>query len=319
MTKVELQDILRIFFRGILGLFLLWVAALVSSFVGSFGETASDAAYGTSEIIYENFTLPEDPLMEIWVWEKDNADRRELVMLQPRTVVNTGPSVAWLGGLMKVYDAERLQDLGGTGALTEFFSILPFEQNGLTLSVQGEGQITARWVHASGSDCGFSHTWWYSADRDLTGGLDKMNIKRNFKATAEGTNSLCVLWQGQGGYPSDTVDMHGEWAECGGHNSITLADIIGKDEEGYNELVIQDSMTILIYLECRDLLERLLATATVRVTMTSGWHNAGALYNAELPSIEAAEARGEEVQSRWIDYAVQPPIWTAELVAYRER
>jgi len=39
----------------------------------------------------------------------------------------------------------------------------------------------------------------------------------------------------------------------------------------------------------------------------------------ELPAIEAAESRGEEAVSRWIDYAVQPPTWTVELVAYRER
>ena len=320
MTRTELQDIIRIFFWGVLGLILLYIAALVTSFVGSFGQSAPDAAYGIEEIDYGYFGLPEDPVMEIWAWQKEETEKRELVMLRPRTVVNSGPSVSWMGGLLSVYGTERLTEtLGSLGASTDFASELPFEMNGLTLSVQGEGQITARWEHVPGSDCGFSHTWWFSEDRDLTGGLDKMRLNRNHTAEAQGTNSLCLLWAGQGGYPSDTLDAHGYPADCGGHNRTTLAESIGEDEEGYNTLVTRDSMSILIHLECRDLLGRLLATATVRAVMTSGWRGAGMLYNVELPAIEAAESRGEEAVSRWIDYAVQPPTWTVELVAYRER
>ena len=82
MTRTELQDIIRIFFWGVLGLILLYIAALVTSFVGSFGQSAPDAAYGMEEIDYGYFGLPEDPVMEIWAWQKEETEKRELVMLQ---------------------------------------------------------------------------------------------------------------------------------------------------------------------------------------------------------------------------------------------
>lgn len=245
--------------------------------------------------------------MTVWVWEKDITEKRELVSLEPRTPIHTGPSVAWGGG----YTSRGIR-----GSAYTVIS-MPRGQDGLTVSVQGEGMITAKWEHERGSDCGFSHTWWYSVDPDLTGGTDPTRLHRTHTAEAEGTNSLCILWRGMG-IPPDTVTADGEPAEDAPHRRTLLSEVIGRDEEGLNDTVWREEMTLLLRLECRNLLGRLEAQATVRITMRSEWIGAGELYMEERPAIMEAEARGMENTSRWAELAFTPPTWTAELVSYTQ-
>ena len=300
MDKSELWEYIRTFYRGLLGVALLFAAALVSSFVGSFGGGAPDAAYGIEDAYTEDFVLPEEPVMTVYVWEKEETEKRNLVPLQARTPVNSGPAVAWENNY--AYRSLRM----------------PFAQDGLTISVVGEGTISARWEHEQGCDCGYRHTWWYSVDPDLTGGVDTMRLHRNYEGTAEGVNSLCILWRGEGGQPADTVTAEGDPVYDAVHRRVTLAQVLGEDEKGLNETVVQDSMTLLLHLECRNLLGRLIATATLRITMVSQWHGAGALYEAERPAVMAAEISGGDLTSRWIGYAAVKPTWTVELVGYSE-
>ena len=306
MGQSEFSVYIRAFRCCILGIFLLFAGAFLSSFLGSFGGGLPDAAYGLEEIAYENFTLPENPILTVWVWEKNELEQRELITLAPRTPVNTGPAVAWGGGY-----ATR-----GISGSTFTAIGMPRGQDGLTVSVQGEGTITAKWEHERGSDC-FSHTWWYSVDPDLTGGVDSSRLHRNYTAEAEGVNSLCILWRGMG-IPPDAVTADGDIADVFSHKRTLLSDVIGMDAERLNEGVFREETVILLRLECRNLLGRLTAAATVRLTMVSEWIGAGELYMAERPAILAAEARGEDYPSRWLDPALTPPTWTAELVAYTQ-
>ncbi len=307
MGQSEMQSVFRIFWSFILAIFLLFGGAMLSSFLGSFGGGLPDEAYGLEELSAENFTLPEEPILTVWVWEKNELEQRELVMLQPRMPVNTGPAVAWGGGY-------ATRGISGTS----FSAIgMPGGQDGLNVSVQGEGAITAKWEHERGYDCGHTHTWWYSVDPDLTGGVDNTRLSRNHTAEAQGTNSLCILWKGMG-IPLDTVTVSGDPVYDVSHKRITLADVIGMDEERLNETVYQEQMTILLRLECRNLLGRLTATATVRLTMVSEWIGAGELYMQERPAIIEAEEQGRVYPSRWIDYAFTPPTWTAELIGYTQ-
>ena len=307
MTGHEMRTYLHIFYAMLGGIAVLFGSALLAAFLGSAGGSLPDSAYGAEEIAYENFTLPAEPLLTVWVWEKDETEKRELVMLQPRTPVHTGPSVAWGGGY-----ATR----GVSGS--SFTAVgMPRGQDGLTVSAQGAGTITATWEHERGSDCGYTHTWWYSVDPDLTGGADPTRLHRTHTAEAEGVNSLCILWRGMG-VPLDTVTAEGDPAADGVHRRTLLSDVIGKDEEGLNDTVWQEEMTVLLRLECRNLLGRLEAQATVRITMRSEWIGAGALYMEERPAILEAEDRGAEYPSRWAELAFTPPVWTAELVSYTQ-
>lgn len=307
MTQNEMQSVIRIFWIFILAILLLFGGALLSSFLGSFGGGLPDEAYGLEELSQQNFTLPEDPVMTVWVWEKDITEKRELVTLEPRTPVHTGPGVAWGGG----YTSRGIRGSSFTAVG------MPRGQDGLTVSVQGEGMITAKWEHERGSDCGYTHTWWYSVDPDLTGGVDPTRMSRSHIPEAQGTNSLCILWRGMG-IPPDTVTVQGDPVDDASHRRILLSDVIGMDEERLNETVYQEQMSVLLRLECRNLLGRLIATATVRLTMTSEWIGAGELYMAERPAIIAAEERGMEITSRWFEYALTPPTWTAELIGYTQ-
>lgn len=308
MGQSEMQSVFRIFWAFILAVLLLFGGALLSSFLGSLGGGLPDEAYGLEEVAESNFTLPEDPILTVWVWEKDVTEKRELVSLQPRTPVKTGPAVTWGGGYAT---------LGISGSSYSISVMQPRGQDGLTVSVQGEGTITATWEHERGSDCGYTHTWWYSVDPDLTGGVDTTKLRRTHEATAQENNSLCILWRGMG-IPLDTVTAQGDPVYDASHRRITLADVLGEDEDGLNASVYQEQMSLLLRIECRNLLGRLLATATVRVTMTSEWIGAGELYMAEYPAIAAAEAQGITDSSRWSDYAFTPPTWTAELISYAQ-
>lgn len=311
MYKQVFRDHIRIFYFGLLGIAILFLVAFLASFLGAFGGTPSYEAYGDAELTDENFTLPDVPLMKIWVWEKGEAEGRTLVSLDARTPVNSGPPVMWSEGIRRTYGLAAQEE--ATADNQAFASVLPFSQNGLTISVQAEGEITARWVHATDCDCGYSHTWWYSPDRDVTGALDMMNASRSSDAKAKETNSLCLLWRGQGGSCIDTVSGESN-VDNVRHTVTPLSDVIGKSEDGLNDTVTQDSMVFYIFLECRNLLGRLTATATLKVTMVGAWEGAEQLYLAEAALVPITE----EHDYRWLAYAIQRPTWTVELISYRE-
>jgi len=295
MEQSGFREYVRIFYSCILGILALFALAMISSFFGSLGGGGlPDEAYGIEAL--PAFTLPDDPVLEIFVWQKDEAERRKLIALPAGTPIRTGPPVAW-------------SDSG------EFASLhVPFEMDGLTLTVSGEGTVTARWEHDKAYDCGFSHTWWYSADPQLSGGLDRTKMHRTHEAKAQAENRLTVLWRGIGGLAADTVTWDGTAAPDARHQ-IELP-----QEESAREAGLQrDSVTVLVHLECRNLLGRLEAAATVRLTMQSGWRGAAALWEAERPAVMEAERRGLPAEPAWLDYAIEPPVWTAELIAYAER
>lgn len=301
MSSTEMQSVIRIFWIFILAILLLFGGTLLSSFLGSFGGGLSDEAYGLEELSQQNFTLPDDPVMTVWVWEKDITEKRELVTLEPRTPVRTGPSVAWSGG--------------------EGFDFMnPRGMNGFTMTVVGDGTITVTWEHDC-CDCGFTHTWWYSPDPELTGGVDTSRLSRSHNAPVSGVNNLCILWQGEGGRPADTVTYDGNIAPDAYHHVTPLVQLWGRDEAGLNDSVSQDSMSILIRIENRNLLGRLTATATVRLTMVSHWRGAGTHWSRVREDVIRAEnagRAGDPEALKWLDLAIEPPTWTAELIGYTQ-
>ena len=154
MEVRELHESTKFLQQLILVLLILFAGAYLSSYLASLGGGVPDAAFGIEDGADGFFTLPENPLLTVWVWEKDFVEQRDLIQLEACTPVNSGPSVAW-------------------NDQCEFVSYhMPFPLDGLTFSVFGEGILTAEWEHAEGYDCGFTHTWWYSDDPERTGGVN---------------------------------------------------------------------------------------------------------------------------------------------------
>lgn len=286
-------SVVKTFYCGVLCVFLMFGAAMLSSYLeASFSPALPDAAYGL-DYDTRDFTLPEEPLLTLWVWEKDDVGRQQYISLEPKTPVNSGPAVSWGGETWSGRDWSSAEVNPGA--------------DGLTLTAESGGIITMRWEH-DGTDCGYTHSWWYSGPED--GYVNFANATRTSDHTASGTGALCVLWRGEGGQPFDTLDEKGNIVQSNRHETRTLSDELGFAGAD----VTQDSMSILIYIESRNLLGRLEATATVRVTMVSQWYGAGDRFQAE----KANTAVDWRENSIWVEYATVQPTWTVELISYRE-
>lgn len=298
MEVRELQESTQFLKHLILVLLLLFAAAYLSSYLASLGGGIPDAAFGIEDSADGFFTLPDNPLLKIWVWEKDYVEQRELIQLEACTPVNTGPSVAWNSGCEYV----------------SYF--MPYALDGLTFTAVGEGIITAEWEHADGYDCGHTHTWWYSDDPELTGGVNTGYLCSSTDGTASGVNNLCMMWRGTGGYAADTRGKESELLANARHKVTPLTDTMGHDEEGLHYGVSQDSLAILIHITCTDLLGHPTAAATLRAEMVSGWRGAADIWQEKRLAAERAEERGEEPDLKWLDIALVQPTWTLEMIRY---
>ena len=297
MEKRDMQSYFRLTGCFFLALALMYLSVMLS---GLFSGGAPDAAYGIDA--EEAGSLPENPVLTVSVWQKDEAESRTLTPLAYRSPVNCAPRLSY---------GEESLNWGGSAWL---WNEQEPGMQGLAILFSTDGsRIEVTWEH-DGDDCGHAHGWLYGAHTD--GVLDMTRAAKSYDGSAAGYGDLAVLWRGEGGMCYDTVVEGDEVLTRDFHGHTTLADVLGRAAERGDEEVAQDWMRLRIRVAAYDLLENEIARATLSVTMTSGWHGAGARWNEVRPAALEAERRGEEYDTKWLDYALVKPTWTVELREY---
>lgn len=297
MEKRDVQSYFRMAGGCFLALALMYLTAMLS---GMLAGGAPDAAYGIDA--EEAGSLPENPVLTVSVWQKDEAEIRTLTPLAYRSPANCAPrlrygneSLLWQGDSWLWNEQEP-----GMQGLAIVFST-------------GGSRIEVKWEH-DGDDCGRAHGWLYGAHTD--GVLDMARAMKSYDGTAEGHGELAVLWRGEGGLCYDTVTEKNERLTRDFHGHTTLAEVLGRASEQGDEEVTQDWMKLRLHVTAYDLLDNEIARATLSVTMTSGWHGAGERWNEVRAAALEAERLGREYDAKWLDYSLVKPTWTVELVEY---
>lgn len=295
MEKNEAREYTRMLWGMLLAILLMFASASL----GGGGRALPDAAFGLED---EEFVMPENPVLTVYVWEKDETETQTFVPLPYRTPVNCGPRLRW-GEI----------SLGWSGAAWQMTETDPGMQGlAITFSTAGN-RIAVTWEH-DGDDCRHAHGWLYSGSLD--GKLVMARAVRSFDGSAEGHGDITVLWRGEGGLCYDTVTAEDEELTTKLHGWTTLADVLGREAERGDENITQDWMRLKLHVTVYDLLDNEIAQATLRVTMTSAWRGAGKRWNEVRSAAIAAEENGEDVDLKYLDYASVKPTWTVELVEY---
>jgi len=296
MENTSLREYIRTVFTVVLFVLILFFGVHLLSWGDASIRESLPAlpddvyGYGEAEKAPQADALPTNPVLRVYAWEKDDAERRALISLALGEEIQSGPRIQWNDAyLWECADPN-------------------FGAAGLTLGFDGSGGIIRlRWEHG-GKDCGGNHSVYYSG-----GGVDTVDITRmkvSTSAEAEGISRMCVLFRGEGGRAEDTVSASGRKLPDGIHTVETLADVTGLEPTSEHLRVTRDKMEILLHAECWTLLGELEARATVRITMTSGWRGAAERW--------AAVQADREADLKWLILSVAKPVWTVELVQYRE-
>jgi len=270
---------------------VLTAAAFVSSAMrGFFTITLPEGAFGETTAAETVSVMPENPVLKIYVPQKDENEQRQFVQMQYQTPVPTGSPLEWVEKLCIWQSSEVIR------CAWEIPLYLEFEGK-MDVEVYRNG-VPHYWNNWFGKPDGFlpdeKKLQWWTGD------------------TMHGSNELSVLING------GWRDTYSRTREGYSSPSRTLAQKIGGELPAVYSTIRQYTDESEIRIVCRDVLdESIAAKAVLRLTCVSYWENAGS--KCRLYRHENGQAILIGHDDNLLHYAKVKPTWTLEVVEYWER
>lgn len=275
------KPILRDFLIVLTGFALLFLFALFSSMMEKIiVPDFSAEAYGDeTEAV---FKMPDDPILKIYVYEKDDDEVQTIEQLPYQTPMSTGQKLYW--------DDEHCSWHTEMGAIWTGEIPIMFEyEGGIDITFFCEGNEK-------------DLSYFYGKPEEFLPNMEEAQWKHD--SSVNGTNALTVI------LPGWYYDSHFGV----GTTYTTLSKIISGETPDEYRNVKQYEGAIALHISCLNILENALeATATVEIRYTSEWVNAGNYCRKYL----GTEFIGYD--ETLLEYAGVKPVWTVELVEYWEK
>ncbi len=282
MERKTLVRDLCILLVGFVGMVLcVIVVSLVEKYVI---PAFSAEAYGLETESPSVFVMPEDPILKIYAYEKDEYEIQSVKPLVYQTPVNTGPGLYWYENTCTWKHETILGCLGEIPLCMEF-------EGKIEIQMKKAGEPWEQ-AYFTGKSDGF---------------LPDLSSVRQFNnSKISGTNTLSFVLAG-----CTSVSGRSMFSKEECH---TLAEKISGSVPSVYNSILQYSDTKYLHITCVDIADSsTAATATVRLDYVSEWVNAG----NKCRIAEGSKVVGYDESLLY--YAQVKPTWTIELVEYWQR